>query len=119
LEHFFEEWVNQFVPKSGTVLEEHRYKATGEAFWSSTPSSYFPLIIQAGYKGEVTKANPENSIKAHKQIRDRCKIILIQYLLKVKPDGSWGDLSQKALDTKMGLPTTPSSDIILKLLSKD
>jgi hypothetical protein len=119
LEHFFEEWIKQFIPKPGSVDSKHRYKKTGDAFWGELPASFFPLLIDAGYKGEVTKSNPQSSITAHAQIVARCKAILIQSLLSVLPDGSWGKASQDALNLKTGTTKLPTLDILSQLLPKE
>jgi hypothetical protein len=95
LDDFLAEWLLTFIPKPGTVGEGHRYKATGEAFWSGKP--WFPLLVAAGYKGPKTRAKPDKSIAAHASIMRRLTVVWAQARLGVTVDAKWGPKSAKAL----------------------
>lgn len=92
--HFYREWVERFVP-SIPNLKDKRYNKTGEEFWKPS-SSWFLELCLAGYKGPVTQANPDKSIKSWESIVNRSKIIAAQHLLGVKVDASWGTKSSTA-----------------------
>jgi hypothetical protein len=89
---FYKEWLLKFVPKNTSKTD--RYYKTGQAFWSG--GNWFYELCVSGYKGEVTKANPEPSVKTFKSVLERLKIILAQYILSLTPDGIWGEKSKKA-----------------------
>lgn len=93
-EHFYKEWLERYVPNPSTVALTYRYAKCGEAFWKH--QEWFPHLIEAGYKGEVTKKNPNPSIAAHNTITFKIKVLMTQKLLDVAPDGSWGSNSVKA-----------------------
>lgn len=84
---FFKAWLLRFVPKNKKP-GEHRYAVTGAKFWNDDPSWFFELCV-AGYKGEVTAANPGPSVAAHKSIITNMKPLIAQKLLEVTPDGVW------------------------------
>lgn len=116
---FYKEWIDRFVPKEAS--EKHRYFKTGKAFWEG--KEWFPELIAAGYKGAVTKANPQPSIDAHEQIIKSVRTRIAQQLLGVEPDADWGKRSREAciaFQAKNGLPQTgtANSETIVKLLDK-
>lgn len=80
-------------------------------------------MIAAGYKGAVTKANPQPSIDAHEQIIKSVKTRIAQQLLGVEPDADWGKKSKEAcvaFQTRNGLAQsgTANSETLIKLLDK-
>lgn len=118
LEEFFGEWIARFIPRPGTVSNKHRYKVTGELFWSG--GNWFEELIKAGYKGAKTKANPQPSIEAHSEIKTRIIILLCQDLLNVKVDALWGPKTEAACRKKeeeLGMTITgkPSLELIERL----
>lgn len=92
---YYDQWLKRFVPKQSN--ESHRYHKTGAAFWDN--KDWFPELIQAGYKGAVTKANPKPSIDSHELIVHSVKNRLGQMLLGLDPDGSWGSKSKAACES--------------------
>lgn len=106
--HFYSEWIERFVPSTPNLVAE-RYNKTGKVFWQDNPD-WFRELCLAGYKGPVTQANPEKSVKDWESIVHTAQVRVAQYLLKVKVDGSWGAKSQAACDAfaiKHNLPTGP------------
>lgn len=83
-------WVKTFVPEDGTG----RYARCGESFWLGEP--WFDDLIEAGYKGENTKAHPWKSIQELNTIAETVATYWIQRELGVKADGVWGDKSRAA-----------------------
>ena len=110
-EAFFHEWLRVFTPKvDPTGKPNGRYWKTGQQFWAGEP--WFDDLIAAGYKGEVTRQNPEPSIHAHDAIIKILVVIWGQHLLGVDPDGAWGPKSHAACvayQTAHGL--TPTGDL--------
>jgi peptidoglycan hydrolase-like protein with peptidoglycan-binding domain len=92
IEHFFDAWLKQFVPKNAS--DKHRYKKTAEAFWAN--KDWYPELIQAGYKGAVTRANPTKSIQSHKKLIEGVLTYWAQHCLGVTVDGKWGPKSTAA-----------------------
>lgn len=89
----YEEWLGNFVPRSSS--DKHRYHQTGKLFWSG--GDWFPSLIERGYKGEVTKANPGPSIANHLDLEERVMDMWVQSKLGVAVDGKFGAKSRKAL----------------------
>lgn len=54
LREAMERWFKLFVPAPGSVGKKHRYYQVGRVFWG-TEEDWFPLLIDAGYKGERRK----------------------------------------------------------------
>ena len=95
LEAFYAEWLLTFVPKVDPGKKPNgRYWKTGQQFWAGEP--WFDDLIEAGYKGEVTRQNPENSIEAHESIVKTMSVYYAQHLLGVDADGDWGQKSRNA-----------------------
>lgn len=106
IEAFIAEWLLKFVPKLGSIppaptrgTDPYIYRKTGIAFWNNTP--WFPELIQAGYKGAVTKTRPQSSILSHESLKHEVAEWWAQSRLKstIKDpvvraafviDGSWG-----------------------------
>jgi hypothetical protein len=69
------EWLRKFVPKPSAIPAAprrgndpyKRYRECGRAFWAGAP--WFPLLIEGGYKGEVTQNRPQGSILAHESLK--------------------------------------------------
>lgn len=112
----YEEWLLNFVPKESNP--KHRYHQTGKLFWSG--GDWFPALIEAGYKGRVTKANPAPSIQTHKLIGLVVMSMWVQSKLGVTVDGDFGTKSRKALadhQKSKGLnPTGLVTDEVLQSL---
>lgn len=109
---FFEEWLLLFVPKPGAVGKKHRYKQSGELFWRDD-EQWFAALIEAGYKGKVTKADPADSIYEHGLLRHSALTRWAQSRLGVVADGSWGPRSNAAclaFQVAHALPATGSLD---------
>jgi len=107
LKQFYEAWLLQFVPKNG----KGRYAKTGQEFWAGNP--WFDDLIAAGYKGDVTRRNPDPSIRAHAKIKGSVIVFYCQDLLKITSDGKWGPKSQeacRAYQQEHGLPVTGKLD---------
>lgn len=108
-EEFFSSWLKSFVPKPGigkmpTKITTGDYRLIGKAFWEG--QEWFPLLIEAGYKGAVTKEKPSGSIKAHESIIRDLRVRWIQNVLDTTPDGKWGKISiakMKKWQTQNGL----------------
>jgi hypothetical protein len=96
---FFTQWLARFVPRNAP--DGHRYKLCGEQFWADEP--WFDDLIEAGYKGENTKARPDRSIASHRQISEKCAKIYTQHLLGVKTDGDFGPKSEAAAEKLLGV----------------
>ena len=116
---FYSEWLERFVPSVPSLVMT-RYNKTGELFWKDN-ENWFKELCLAGYKGPVTQANPDKSVKDWQSIIYTSKVRVIQYLLKIKVDGSWGPKSQAAFDifaSKHKMPTgTLNLDVITLLIS--
>ena len=93
-EHFFKEWLETYVPKPSTVALTYRYQKCGDLFWKNL--RWFHALIEAGYKGKVTKQNPNPSIETHETIVNKVRIMMTQKLLGLTSDGMWGKASTKA-----------------------
>lgn len=91
---FYKEWLLKFVPKNAN--KANRYCKTGQAFWSG--GSWFHELCVSGYKGEVTKGNPDPSVKTHENVLSRAKTMLAQHILNLTPDGIWGNKSKNACE---------------------
>ncbi len=100
---YCKEWLATFVPKPGTVGATHRYKRTGEAFWAGSP--WVPAMIAAGYRGPVTKAKPEGSIREHASTVQGVRARWAQSRLGVTVDGAFGPKSKAALLARTGSET--------------
>ena len=95
LEEFLSEWLKTFVPKVNPGKKPNgRYWKTGQQFWAG--EEWFDDLIEAGYKGDVTKAHPRGSIESHHQIIKTLTVVYCQHLLGVVPDGKWGQKSRNA-----------------------
>lgn len=114
---YYDQWNKKFVPKNGSG----RYKKTGEVFWQNDEKWFLELCL-AGYKGEITEANPEPSFKKHKEVVKRCMVLVCQILLGCKPDANWGTNSKKKagsfiLASGLNLTTEPTFELFSKLVS--
>ena len=111
-EEFFAEWLRAFVPKDPTAGKKNaRYAKTGQQFWAGQP--WFDDLIAAGYKGDVTQANPDRSIAEHAKLVDTIAMIWAQAKIGAEPDGSWGPKSAEkasAFQSANGLPVTGKFD---------
>jgi hypothetical protein len=88
---YFKEWIATFVPKPPN---SKRYGATGARFWAGL--EWFPAMVEAGYKGEVTKANPTNTLIAHRALVREVSEYWAQHLLGgLDVDGAWGAKSRE------------------------
>jgi len=118
-EAYFAEWLANFVPKQGKP--KGRYTKTGQQFWAGEP--WFDDLIEAGYKGEVTRRNPSGSIHAHDQIVKTLLVYWVQSLLGVASDGQWGPKSKAAcagFQESVGLKATGVlDDATIKLLTDE
>lgn len=89
---FIAEWVEKFVPKNPGP--NHRYKLTGPKFWKED-RNWFMELIRAGYKGEVTKANPTPSFNNHLTLVTKCMTMMVQFHLGIDTDGVDGPKTQQ------------------------
>lgn len=93
-------WFRLFVPVPGSVGKKHRYYLTGKTFWE-TEEDWFPLLIDAGYKGEKTRTIPERkagSIAEHRLYCRSAEGYFVQDRLGVSPlDGVVGPQTQRYL----------------------
>lgn len=87
---YFAAWVATFVPKNGSG----RYAKCGKQFWAGEP--WFDDLIEAGYKGENTKAHPWKSIDDLNEIATEVATYWAQREVGAQPDGSWGKLPREA-----------------------
>lgn len=88
---YFESWLKVFVPRAPNT---GRYGETGARFWAGL--DWFPALIEAGYKGEVTKEHPDASIRAHESIAHELAEYWAQHLLGgLTVDGAWGPKSKE------------------------
>lgn len=117
-EAFFTFVSKRFVPVPGTAPKS-RYRKTGEEFHAYRP--WHDDLIAAGYKGEVTRANPDKSIAALENVEERVENYVAQDALKRlglyggKVDGKFGPLSRAALHTfqkSQGLPETDDPELL-------
>ena len=105
---FVQVFLNRFLPRAGFG----RYAATGAAFWSHR-EPWFPLLVAAGYKGEVTRAHPHAMLVEEAALDLRVEHVVAQRALHVKVDGRWGDGSRaacRAFQSAAGLPPTGEID---------
>lgn len=153
IDQFFGEWLERFVPRPGSVGAEHRYNKAGVEFWrqdlvadnaaAGERSGWFRELCLAGYKGPVTQANPDRSVRAYWEIVRKIRVVVVQEMLnrqravgglpRLKPDGKWGKQSQevaakflKGIDGGKGFATEkalsdslrdgPSKELIVSLL---
>lgn len=110
VQQFLAEWLRKFVPNPATLPAAPRrgpdpyarYRECGRAFWAHEP--WFHLLIEGGYKGEVTKNRPQKSILAHQslmceveewwaQSRLRQTIKSTEERESFEVDGAWGKRS--------------------------
>lgn len=106
LEDYNNYWIHTFVPKDEST-GSGRYAATGKAFWAG--KDWFPELIKAGYKGEVTRKHPDGAIKEFKQIVTIEAKYYAQQLLNCVPDGVVGHKTEAAIEEaekRFGLPIT-------------
>lgn len=96
IQEFCEAWIRRFIPKNCSD-SKHRYYKTSIEFWKNKSIDWFKELCLAGYKGPVTQAKPEGSINQFASICIRAKKILAQEILKLEPDGVWGNASKEAL----------------------
>ena len=97
---FYQTWLTKFVPKE---TSEKRYKECGKLFHEG--KDWFPALIQGGYKGEVTKANPDASIRSHQAMTNEMCVRLVQMLAGIADksvDGDWGAGTSAAVKAKLG-----------------
>jgi hypothetical protein len=118
-DEFFAEWLARFVPK-GKKVGEHRYAKTGEKFWKDD-LTWFTELCLAGYKGDITAANPGPSFDKHKNIVNEMIPRIAQKLLKVNPDGVWGSGTSKACrefqyDHRLSVTGTLTTETFAKLI---
>lgn len=132
LAQFFAEWLRKFVPKPDSLppapahgTDPFRYRKTGAAFWGDLQADWFAELIAAGYKGEITRAHPRNSILNHEILNNEacewwCQSKLRQTLTDPQEkasfsvDGAWGPRSKAALVAFLkahGLPVTEVPDV--------
>jgi len=118
--HFYSEWLERFVPSVPNLVMT-RYNKTGQVFWQND-ISWFKELCLAGYKGPVTQANPDKSVKDWESVVHTAQVRVVQYLLGVKVDGKWGAKSQTACDAyaiRHQLPTgILSLNVIATLISE-
>lgn len=110
-EAYFEEWIAHFVPRPGESAPYPAYTRAGELFWSG--EDWFPALISAGYKGSVTKAKPERSIREHDALVVTALRMWAQSSLSITVDGVWGKVSRATLaewQKAHGLAETGSLD---------
>ena len=121
VDRFYVEWIERFVPRNAAPT--HRYYKTGRVFWGVEQGDWFRELCLAGYKGPVTEANPDNSVRNHKTIAQGVKTRLAQKFLGVTPDGVWGSKSREAclkFQAGRGISATGECDLAtLELLIKD
>ena len=91
-EEFFRAWLLAYVPKNAS--EGHRYYRTGQLFWAE--KAWFPELINAGYKGPVTRARPQGSIREHQLIEHTLRVFAAQKIIGTVQDGAWGPASRAA-----------------------
>lgn len=112
---YFQEWVAVFVPRPPN---RGRYGATGARFWAGL--DWFPALIAAGYKGEVTEAHPEKSVEAHASLVREIREYWAQHLLGgLTVDGAWGPKSRarcREWQAGRGLPETGELDAATRAL---
>jgi hypothetical protein len=118
-EEFYQEWVDKFVPKD--AAKDNRYYKTGKTFWNpnSKPEDWFLELCLAGYKGEVTQANPTKSFADFKQIVKRAKTLFVQDLIGLDADGDWGTKSKHMVENETNLDGYWLNRNQLKALIKD
>lgn len=115
---FFKEWLERFVPKPPIINTSHRYKLTGELFWSHNPN-WFSAMVKAGYKGSVTQQNPDPTVTAWKQVCYGVMTRFVQKTLGVKPDGKWGAQSKATAIAKGLNPDLGIEHLFNSLLARD
>lgn len=112
---YLTEWVSHYVPRPPNT---GRYGVTGARFhagldWHST-------ILDAGYKGPVTKENPDKTLAGLRSLVNEVSEYWAQHLLGgLKVDGAWGPKSRercKAWQAEHGLPVTGELDAATKAL---
>jgi hypothetical protein len=86
---FFLFWLNRYVRAT-----TGRYRKCSEQFQAG--AEWFDDLIDAGYKGEVTRMNPEPSLERHEVIIDTLGRFWAQHTVDVKVDGEWGPKSRVA-----------------------
>lgn len=89
---FYDYWVTTFVPNNGS--SNSRYYETGKTFWAGLP--WFEELCKAGYKGPVTAANPQQSVRDFEGTCRRVKVLISQHVIGVKVDANWGNESRQA-----------------------
>lgn len=98
-------WLNRFVPfsyRDEEQIEEKkrsRYYKTAKAFWENfeepTKHWFYELCV-SGYKGEVTKKDPQPSVATLFSCKSRIKTMVSQLILGLTTDGVWGTKSKNA-----------------------
>lgn len=116
-----EEWCEHFVPRPGGPAPYSGYRRCGELFWNG--GDWFPELIKVGYKGPVTRANPQRSINEHRSIVKTVLTLWAQSRLGVPVDGKWGPRSAAAAAARQQAhllaPTGKVDGGLLSALSSD
>lgn len=118
IQEFCEAWVRRFVPQNCLDTKHRYYKASVE-FWKNQSIDWFKELCLAGYKGPVTQLKPEGSINEFASICIRAKKILAQELLKVEPDGAWGNASKEACKKHFGIADGSLTDELFSRLIEE
>lgn len=119
---FYKYWLGAFVPRPAedTVDSMSGYHVAGRRFWSKPRGDWFAAMLATGYRGEVTKHNPDAARHEQAVLVTQIRIAWCQRALRVAIDGKWGPVSSSAAidyQKEHRLPTNgvPSDDLIESL----
>lgn len=110
LEDFLGQWLTHFVPKPDAPDPFGIYRACGTAFWSG--GDWFRAMVHAGYKGPVTRANPEPSCREHASLVHSAATWWAQGQLGLEVDGAWGPASAAACRAFQGAHGLPATGVL-------
>lgn len=92
---FLESWLRSYVPRPAQGAPEPpqatsrpNYQRTGWLFWHNDPA-WFPELLEQGYRGEVTRANPTPSIYTWSAKAADHRVRWVQGKLKHGATGTW------------------------------
>lgn len=83
IDAFLLDWIDQFIPRPGTVDPSSKYARCGQLAWSG--GDWFAELLHQGYRGSVTQADPSSAIASQNTLVQRMRDMYAQYKLGRTP----------------------------------